>query len=91
MGSHDWAVAGLPKLRLVFSLDPRQLWLPSPWSSVSQSGTAVHVQWQCGGDYMEGFVLKLKVNVSLSETADPFLKFKRKKRFTGCFCFLNIV
>lgn len=41
---------------------------------MSPSGTAVHVRWQCGSDYVQGFVRKLKVIVSLSETADPLLK-----------------
>lgn len=83
---HDCAVAGLPKLVLDFLLDLTQLWLPPLWSSVSPSGTAVHVRWHCGGDYMQGFVLKLKVSVSLSEAADPLLKTP-----LGYFCFPSII
>lgn len=64
----------LPKLEPDLSLDLTQLWPPSPWSSVNPSGTAVHLRWQRAGDYTQGFVLALKVIVSLSEMADPLLK-----------------
>lgn len=80
-GSHDWAaVAGLPKLKPVFPPDLTQLWLPSPWSSVSQSGTAVHVQWQCGGDYVGGFYSQVESECQSVGNGRSTLKIQKEKK-----------